>query len=56
VPPNITAAPPLSSEFNKTWPTLGEMIDKGERLVTFINALVLDEENAHYVLNEYDFV
>ncbi|KAH7077402.1 PLC-like phosphodiesterase [Paraphoma chrysanthemicola] len=56
VPANITAAPPPSSEFNKTWPTLGEMIDRGERLVTFINALVPDKENAPYLLNEFDFV
>lgn len=56
VPPNITTAPPPSSEFNKTWPTLGGMIDNGERLVTFINALVPDKENAPYLLNEYDFV
>tara|TARA_R110002003_G_scaffold97_7_gene7785 strand:- start:3230 stop:4333 length:1104 start_codon:yes stop_codon:yes gene_type:complete len=56
VPSNITAAPPPSSEFNKTWPTLGEMIDRGERLVTFINALVPDKENAPYLLNEFDFL
>lgn len=56
VPPNITTAPPPSTEFNKTWPTLGEMIDRGERLVTFVNALVTDKENAPYLLNEHDFV
>jgi hypothetical protein len=56
VPPNVTTAPPPSSEFNKTWPTLGNMIDKGERLVTFINALAADRENAPYLLNAFDFV
>lgn len=30
IPPNIDQAPPMSSEFNKTWSTLAEMIDKGE--------------------------
>lgn len=56
VPPRITEAPPPSNEFNKTWPTLGEMIDRGERLVTFVNAVVPDMENAPYLLNEHDFV
>lgn len=56
VTPDITAAPPLSSEFVKTWPTLGEIIDRGERLVTFVNALIPDKDNAPYLLNEHDFI
>jgi hypothetical protein len=56
VPPNITAAPAPSDEFYKTWPTLGEMIGKEERLVTFVNALIPDKDNAPYLLNEFDFI
>ncbi|KAF1836786.1 hypothetical protein BDW02DRAFT_566712 [Decorospora gaudefroyi] len=56
IPPIVNKAPPPSSEFNKTWPTMGEMIDAGERLVTFVNPLTPDEENAPYLLNEFDFV
>jgi hypothetical protein len=56
VPPNSAATPPTSSEFNKTWPTLGAMIDKGERLVTFVNTLTPDAANAPYLLREGDFV
>jgi hypothetical protein len=56
VPPNITAAPPPSNLIKKTWPTLGEIIDKGERLVTFINPLTPDINNAPYLLNEFDFL
>ena len=56
VPPRIDEAPPLSSEHNKTWPTLGEMIDKGTRLVSLVNALVPDKANAPYLLNEFDFI
>jgi hypothetical protein len=40
VPRNISEAPPPSSEFNKTWPTLAAMIDSGQRLVTFVNPLM----------------
>jgi hypothetical protein len=32
------------------------MIDKGERLVTFINPLTPDRNNAPYLLNEFDFL
>ncbi|KAI2482784.1 hypothetical protein Ptr902_05101 [Pyrenophora tritici-repentis] len=56
VPPVIDQAPPRSSEFNKTWPTLGDMIDKGERLISFVNPLEPDAANAPYLLNEFDFV
>jgi hypothetical protein len=56
VPEDIGHAPPPSSEFKKTWPTLGNMIDKGERLVTFVQPLNPDKMNAPYLLNEFDFV
>jgi hypothetical protein len=56
VPENINHAPAPSSEFKKTWPTLGEMIDKGSRLVTFVQPLNPDPMNAPYLLNEFDFV
>ncbi|KAF9692499.1 hypothetical protein EKO04_009764 [Ascochyta lentis] len=56
VPADISKTPPPSSEFKKTWPTLGEMIDNGERLVTFVNPINPDKENAPYLLNEFDFV
>lgn len=56
VPPDISHAPPPSSEFKKTWPTLGEMINRGERLVTFVQPLNPDKMNAPYLLNEFDFV
>jgi hypothetical protein len=46
VPPNIITAPLPSSKFEKTWPTVGEMIDRGERIVTFVNALVLGNKIA----------
>jgi hypothetical protein len=32
------------------------MIDRGERLVSFINPLDVDERVAPYLLNEFDFV
>lgn len=56
VPADINKTPPPSSEFKQTWPTLSQMIDKGERLVTFINPINPDKENAPYILNEFDFV
>lgn len=56
VPPNISEAPAPSSEFNKTWPTLGPMIDSGQRLVTFVNPLTPDAANAPYLFSENDFV
>ncbi|KAH7073108.1 PLC-like phosphodiesterase [Paraphoma chrysanthemicola] len=52
VPANITAAPPPSSEFSKTWPTLGEMIDKGERL---LNEFDFVWENAYDVTSPSQF-
>ncbi|KAF2854478.1 hypothetical protein T440DRAFT_441500 [Plenodomus tracheiphilus IPT5] len=55
-PPQIDRAPLPSSEFNKTWPTLGKMIDKGQRLVSFVNSFEPDKANAPYLLNEFDFV
>lgn len=56
VPTVMDQAPPSSNEFNKTWPTLGDMIDKGERLVSLVNPLEPDVANAPYLLNEFDFV
>jgi hypothetical protein len=56
VPPNIIAAPPPSSLITKTWPTLGEMIDKREQFVTFIIPVTLHRNNAPYLLNEFDFL
>ena len=56
VPRVIDQAPPPSSEFNKTWPTLADMIDKGGRLVSFVNPLTPDVANVPYLLNEFDFV
>jgi hypothetical protein len=56
VPPVIDSASDPSSDFNRTWPTLGEMIDRGERFVTFVNPLDVDERNAPNLLNEFDFV
>jgi hypothetical protein len=32
------------------------MIDKGERLVTFINALIPDQHSAPFLFNKFDFV
>lgn len=56
VPPDIHKPPPQSNETSQTWPTLGEMVDKGERLVSFVNPLKSDQENAPYLLNEFDFL
>ena len=56
VPENINHAPAPSTEFKKTWPTLGEMIDGKGRLVTFVQPLNPDKMNAPYLLNEFDFV
>ncbi|EOA81057.1 uncharacterized protein SETTUDRAFT_158015 [Exserohilum turcica Et28A] len=56
VPPIINQAPNPSTEFEKTWPTLRDMIANGQRLVSFINPLAPDKENAPYLLNEFDFV
>ena len=41
--PAIDGALPLSGKFNKTWPTPGNMINEGERLVSFGNALKSDK-------------
>jgi len=35
---------------------LGELIDQGTRLVSFINALVPDKENTPFLLNKFDIV
>jgi len=56
VPPKINGPPPPSNQSHNTWPTLGEMVDKGERLVTFINVLLHDKENSPYLVNEFDFL
>lgn len=56
IPPSITNAPRPSNETHQTWPTLGQMIDKGERLVTFVNPLVPDKETAPYLLDEFTFL
>lgn len=56
VPPNIDKAPPPSNETTQTWPTLDEMISRGERLVTFVNPIKPDLENAPYLLNEFTFL
>jgi hypothetical protein len=55
VSPDIRQAPPPSNESDHTWPTLGDMIDKGERLVSLIQPLTPDKDNAPYLLNEFDF-
>ncbi|KAL6709641.1 hypothetical protein ACN47E_001069 [Coniothyrium glycines] len=56
VPPSIDHAPPPSTKLQKSWPSLGEMIDAGTRLVTFVNPLTADKAIAPYLLNEFDFV
>jgi hypothetical protein len=57
VPQNLTRPPPPSNETRNTWPTLGEMIDGGGRLVKFINELHIEgEERVPYLLREFDFV
>lgn len=56
VPPDIHKAPEPSNETFNTWPTLGQMIDKGERLVSLVQPLTPNGENAPYLLNEFDFV
>jgi hypothetical protein len=56
VPPKINKAPPPSNDSVRTWPTLDEMINRGERLVTFVNPLKPDLENAPYLLDEFTFL
>jgi hypothetical protein len=56
VPPDPDKAPLLSNDTHPTWPTLDEMINKNERLVSFINPLKTDKENAPYLLNEFTFL
>ncbi|KAF2652526.1 hypothetical protein K491DRAFT_726537 [Lophiostoma macrostomum CBS 122681] len=56
IPPDPDRAPPLSNDTNPTWPTLDEMINRNERLVSFINPLKTDKENAPYLLNEFTFL
>ena len=56
IPQKIDIAPLPSNETNQTWPTLDEMIDKGQRLVSFIAPITPDEDNAPYLLNEWTFI
>ncbi|KAF1954041.1 hypothetical protein CC80DRAFT_136381 [Byssothecium circinans] len=56
IPKDVNKAPALSNKTVTTWPSLGDMIGKGERLVTFVNPLKVDKENAPYLVNEFDFV
>ncbi|KAF2876163.1 PLC-like phosphodiesterase [Massariosphaeria phaeospora] len=56
VPETIDKPLALSNETFQTWPTLAQMIEKKGRLVTFVNPLKPDKQNAPYLLNEFDFV
>ncbi|KAF2749346.1 hypothetical protein M011DRAFT_398712 [Sporormia fimetaria CBS 119925] len=56
VPLDIFKAPAPTTEKGSFWPTLGEMIESGQRLVTFVNPLKPDMENAPYLLDEFTFV
>lgn len=56
VPPDISRAPPLSNQTRATWPTLEKMIDGGSRLVSFVQPLKPDRENAPYLLDQFTFV
>jgi hypothetical protein len=56
VPLDIHKSPLPSNEAFKTWPTLGNMADQGKRLVSLIQPLTPDKDNAPYLLNEFDFV
>jgi hypothetical protein len=56
VAPDIDKAPGASNETHQTWPTLATMIERGERLVTFVNGLEPDAQNAPYLLNEFTFI
>ncbi|KAF2266256.1 hypothetical protein CC78DRAFT_566919 [Lojkania enalia] len=55
VPSKIDQASPSSNQANATWPALNEMIDNKERLVSLINPLKPDVENAPYLLDQYTF-
>jgi len=42
---------------NASWPTLGDMIDKGHRLVTFVNEVRREEgDRVPYLLREWDYI
>jgi hypothetical protein len=56
VPSAASDAPVLPGQNHKVWPTIGELIDKGERLVSFVNPLVPNADNTPYLLNEFDFL
>ncbi|KAF2003524.1 hypothetical protein P154DRAFT_94892 [Amniculicola lignicola CBS 123094] len=56
VPPKIDTPPPPSNETETTWPTLDEMINRNERLVSFISPLVPDAQNAPYLLDQWTFM
>lgn len=56
VPQDLFTAPPLSNETLWMWSTLDVMIQKGERLVFFVNPLKPDIENAPYLLDEFTFL
>lgn len=56
VPADLGKTPAPSTEFKQTWPTLEQMIDQGQRLVTFVQPINPDRENAPYLLNEFDYV
>ncbi|KAF2740305.1 hypothetical protein EJ04DRAFT_600308 [Polyplosphaeria fusca] len=55
VPPRIDQPPPLSNKTNPTWPTLNEMIDRNERLVSLVDPLMPDPANAPYLLDQHTF-
>lgn len=48
--------PPLSNQTKSSWPTLGKMIDDGSRLVSFVQPLRHDRENAPYLLDQFTFM
>ncbi|PSN65536.1 hypothetical protein BS50DRAFT_678252 [Corynespora cassiicola Philippines] len=54
-PLQINKPPPPSNDTHRTWPTLEEMIDKGDRLVNFVSPLTTDQDKAPYLLAAYDF-
>lgn len=56
IAPTMDKAPLPSNETHAAWPTLDEMIAKDQRLVSFINPIEPDKQNAPYLLNEFDFV
>lgn len=56
VPPQVDRPPPPSNENIQTWPTLNDMIDRDTRLVSFIQPLKVERENAPYLLDQFTFV